>query len=261
MTLAFGAPTFLLFLPIPAEPLSFLCWSLFRCPPSDVLAPVGSARAPSLLTVHILPGGVPSQAPPEACEAGRKPSHCGPPACDKMLIFMPAEASFKRWRGDMVRTAFCEASWLLFRSLDRREQGRKHLGNGLETRRWRRRACQDACSVSGSDGWVTCCSLRSGTCRRRVGMRSTACASDPQIQLLMPEAPQTQSAQRDLGILSPKLLHLLGAFSHCETPPAPQAPGPEVWGSCGQSAGEQTRQESPIKGTHRVCHRWGEGRQ
>lgn len=42
-------------------------------------------------------------------------------------------------------------------------------------------------------------------------------------------SPQTQSVQTVLGIFPPKLLLLLGAISHCETPPTTQALGPEVW--------------------------------
>ena len=78
---------------------------------------------------------------------------------------------------------------------------------------------KEACSISGSDQRTACCSSRLGNMQEALfGVRSTSCASDPQIHLLMPEVPQTQSVQTDLGIFLPKLLLFLGAISQCETP-------------------------------------------
>lgn len=84
------------------------------------------------------------------------------------------------------------------------------------------------------------------------GERRTSHASDPQLQLLAPETPQTQwysSVQTDLCIFPPKLLLLLGAFLSVRHHQPPRLRAQRSGGSRGQSAGEQTGQDSPFRGT------------
>ena len=67
----------------------------------------------------------------------------------------------------------------------------------------------------------------------------------------MPETPQTQwysSVQTDLCIFPPKLLLLLGAFLSVRHHQPPRLRAQRSGGGRGQSAGEQTGQDSPFRG-------------
>ena len=113
---------------------------------------------------------------------------------------------------------------------------------------------KEACSISGSDQRTACCSSRFGNMQEALfGVRSTSCAPDPQIHLLMPEVPQTQSVQMDLGIFLPKLLLFLGAISQCETPA--NHPGSPIWGRPWPECKWTDRAGVITRGTCRVCHR------
>lgn len=62
----------------------------------------------------------------------------------------------------------------------------------------------------------------------------------------------------DLGIFPPKLLLLPGAISQGEIRPIPRLQAERSRGSCGQSAGEQTWQESVFGGQAETVTGWEE---
>lgn len=77
------------------------------------------------------------------------------------------------------------------------------------------------------------------------------CALDPQIQLLTPEAPQTQRYRQ---ILASSLQDDSSwkPFLNVRHRQPPRLQALEVWGGRGQCARDQIGQVSPFRGTHRT---------